>query len=301
MNRRQFLAQAAPAALGPLTAVRAAAQAAKAAGPGPKFRISLAQWSVHKAIRSRLMTNLDFPRIAREQFGIEGLEFVNTLWESPTAGYVQRLKVNMNATGTKAVLIMCDDEGYMGAVDKAERLRAADNHRKWVDITAEIGGHAIRTNMYPGRAEPRTPAEVDAFLGRCEESFHRLCEYAKGAAVNVIIENHGGISSDADVVVRLMNQVNRPNFGTLPDFGNFPPGVDKYEAVRKLMAFAKGVSLKCFQFGPDGNDTTIDLARMMKIVLDHGYRGYVGIEFEGEKSSEFEGIQSAKRFLDRLL
>jgi sugar phosphate isomerase/epimerase len=294
MNRRCFLKSSFAPALAGLTAVPAQPQAA-----GKRYRISLAQWSLHRAIESRLITNLEFPRIAREQFGIEGLEFVNGLWEAPTLDYLRRLKNNMKQTGTTGVLIMCDGEGLMGHSAKAERMKAARAHYKWVDIAAELGCHAIRTNMYPDR-NPKTPAEIDAFLGYCADSFTNLCEYARGRNINVIIENHGGISSDADVVARLMRQVNLPNFGTLPDFGNFPKEYHKYEGVRKLMPFAKGVSFKCFDFGPDGNEKTMDAGRMMKIVADAGYSGWVGIEYEGDRLTEFEGIQAAKRFLDRL-
>ncbi|MBK7930902.1 MAG: sugar phosphate isomerase/epimerase [Bryobacterales bacterium] len=295
MNRRHFLT--APA-LAPAAALLSQSQAA---AQSRKFKISLAQWSIHKAIQSRMVSNLDFPRIAREQFGIEGLEFVNALWEAPTEGYVSRLKRNMRETGTQCVLIMCDNEGFMGAVDKAERLRAADNHRKWIDITAELGGHAIRTNMYPGQKQPATPAEIDTFLGHCAESFARLCEYAKTRNINVIIENHGGVSSNPDVVVALMKKAGLANLGTLPDFGNFPKEVDKYDAVQKLMPFAKGVSMKCFDFTPAADETTIDMARMMKIVAAAGYTGWVGIEYEGRRLTEFEGIQAAKRCLEKLL
>jgi sugar phosphate isomerase/epimerase len=158
-------------------------------GGSPKFHVSLAQWSLHKAIQSRLITNLDFPRIAREHFGIEGLEFVNTLWGSPTADYIGTVRRHMHETGTKCVLIMCDAEGYMGHPEKAQRLRAADNHRRWVDISAEMGGHAIRTNMYPGDKQPSTTGEIKDFVGRCAESYTRLCEYAKASNINVIIEN----------------------------------------------------------------------------------------------------------------
>lgn len=175
-------------------------------------------------------------------------------------------------------------------------MQAAKKHYKWVEIAAELGCHAIRTNMYPDR-QPSTPAEIDSFLGCCSESFTNLCEFAKPHNISVIIENHGGISSNPDVVVRLMKKVDLPNFGTLPDFGNFPDGVDKYEAVRTLMAHAKGASFKCYDFGPDGNETKIDMHRMMKIVLDSGFNGWVGIEYEGSRLTEFEGIHAAKRFL----
>lgn len=294
MDRRHFLAAPAAAAFLAPAQIPALAQT-------KKFKISVAQWSIHKAIQSKMITNLDFPRIAREQFGIEGLEFVNQLWEAPTESYVSRLKRNMNETGTKCVLIMCDGEGFMGATDKAERLRSADNHRKWVDITAELGGHSIRTNMYPGQKQPATPAEIDAFIGNCAESFARLCEYAKGQNINVIIENHGGVSSNPDVVVALMKKAGLANLGTLPDFGNFPKEIDKYDAVQKLMPYAKGVSMKCMDFTPAADETTIDMARMMKIVSAAGYTGWVGIEYEGRRLTEFEGVQAAKRCLEKYV
>lgn len=259
-----------------------------------KFKISLAEWSLHRAIQSGKMTNLDFPKVARG-FGIEGLEFVNGLWAAPTAGYLRRLKRNMESTATKCVLTMVDDEGPMGHSSAAERQKAVHNHHKWVDYTAELGGHAIRCNMF-GEKQPATPAEIEAFLDCCADSFFKLCDYAAKQKINIIIENHGGISSNPDVLVALMKRVSLPNFGLLPDFGNFPPGVDKYESIRKMMPYAKGVSFKCHEFGPDGNDTGIDMHRMMKIVDEGGYKGYVGIEFEG-KGDEMQGVAAAKKFL----
>lgn len=290
MNRRRFLQAAAalPAAVFPVSAQNK-----------KWFRTSLAQWSLHKAIQSRMITNLDFPRVAREHFGIEGLEFVNTLWQSPTAGYLARLKKNMQTAGVSGVLIMCDDEGLMGHSDQKLRLQAAANHFKWVDYAAELGCSAIRTNMYPDKP-PVTPAEIAEFQKRCSESFNKLTEYAQGSKINVIIENHGGVSSNPDVVLPLIKMVNRSNFGTLPDFGNFPKEIDRYAAVEKLMPYAKGCSFKCLDFGPDGKDPNWDLDRLMGIVKKSGYTGWVGIEYEGERLSEFEGIAAAKRFLDRV-
>jgi len=286
-NRRQFLA----AALG--GSVAAFAQNQK------WFKVSLAEWSVHKAIRSGQLKNIDFPKLAREKFGIEGLEFVNTLWEVPTQGYIRRLKRNMESTATKCVLIMCDDEGLMGHTVKAERMKASKNHYKWVDIVAELGGHAIRVNMHSDKTA-KTPEEITSFLNCCAESFTDLSGYAKSAGMNVIIENHGGLSSDPDILVRLMKQVNLPNFGLLPDFGNFYGQIDRYEAVAKMMPYAKGVSFKCWEFGADGKETKMDMDRLMKIVKDAGYRGYVGIEYEGEKTPEYDGVAAAKKFLDTV-
>jgi L-ribulose-5-phosphate 3-epimerase len=296
-NRRNFLRHAGLAA--GLTGVSAPAAAPQSAGR--KFRISLAEWSLHRAIRSRLITNLDFPRIAREQFGIEGLEFVNQLWEAPTQSYIQRLKGIMRQTGTQGVLIMCDGEGFMGDPGREARLKAADNHRKWVDFAAELGCHSIRTNMYPGEKQPSTAAEIDAFLKRCVESFTRICEYARSQNINVIIENHGGISSNPEVVVRLMKMAGLSNLGTLPDFGNFPKEIDRYNAVKEMMPYAKGVSFKCYDFTPELKETTLDMDRLMQIAFDAGCHGWVGIEYEGNRLTEFEGVQAAERYLDTLL
>jgi sugar phosphate isomerase/epimerase len=261
------------------------------------LRISLAEWSVHRAIMGLKMTNLDFPRYARE-LGIEGLEFVNGLWGAPTQGYLARLKTAMKQTGTRCVLIMCDDEGQMGHSSKEVRRKSVDNHKKWVDYSAELGGHSIRANMHSD-VTPKTPGERETVLDYCAESFAALADYAKGAGQNVLIENHWGLSSDPDAIVALMKKVNQPNFGALPDFGNFPKEVERYEAVRKMMPYAKGVSFKCYDFGADGKETTIDMDRLMKIVQDAGYRGFVGIEYEGNRLSELEGVKAGKRFLDQ--
>ena len=281
----------------PLAAVLAPLRAQSG---GQKFRISLAEWSFHKAIFARMMTNQDFPRVAREQFGIEGLEFVNGLWEAPTAGYVKRLKKSMNDNGCKGVLVMCDDEGSMGASSKAERMKAAENHYKWADIAADLGCHSIRCNMH-GDKEAQTPAEITSLIDNCSDSFAKLCEYGKGRGINIIIENHGGASSDPDVLVRLMKKVDLPNFGVLPDFGNFYGKTDRYDALKKMMPYAKGVSFKCYDFGPDGKEQRWDMDRMMKIVSEAGYHNWVGIEYEGDKIPEFEGVQRAKRYLDNWL
>ncbi|MEO8025776.1 MAG: sugar phosphate isomerase/epimerase family protein [Bryobacteraceae bacterium] len=288
MNRRSALQSLAAAALAPL-AVSAA---------NTRFKISLAEWSIHKAIQKRTLTNLDFPKVAHD-FGIEGLEFVNQLWGAPTQSYLASLKKRMTDNGCKGVLIMCDDEGAMGHSNKAARMKAVDNHIKWLDSAAELGCHSIRVNMYPDK-EPKTPAEIDAFIGYCAESFTKLCGLAKDRGLNVIIENHGGVSSEADVLVKLMKAVNLPNFGLLPDFGNFYGKQDRFESVRKMLPYAKGVSFKCFDFGPNGKETRFDMDKMMKIVIDSKYSGYVGIEYEGDRTPEMEGIAAGKKYLDKL-
>jgi sugar phosphate isomerase/epimerase len=219
----------------------------------------------------------------------------NVMFPSPTYRYCQQLKKAAADNNVKLLLIMCDAEGDMAHRDKKERMQAAKNHHKWIDTAAVLGCHSIRCNAGHGKA-----GDPDV-IKRAAESFSALVEYGKANHINVIIENHGGFSSDPDSLVALMKAVDDPHFGTLPDFGNFPKNIDKYDAVKRLMPFAKAVSAKCYDFDDDtGLETAIDFPRMMKIVTDAGYKGYVGIEFEGRRLTEKTGIQRAKTLLQKL-
>jgi len=189
---------------------------------------------------------------------------------------------------------MVDGEGDMSHPDKAERRQAVINHRKWIDIASFLGCHAIRANA--GYVEE---GSLEERADRCAESFSSLMEYANQCGMEVTIENHGKFSSDPEWLTSVMKKVNNPRFGTLPDFGNFPPEMDKYEAVRKLMPYALAVSAKCYDFDQAGNHAAFDLGRMMEIVLAAGYHGFVGIEFEGEKNTPYEGVLACKKALEK--
>jgi len=249
----------------------AAAAAAPAAG---QDKISLASWSLVRSFRAGKWKNLDLPRLLRDELGISGLEYVNTFFENPTMGYLQRLKRNCADHGVTSVLIMVDGEGDTAALDKAERMRAAVAHRKWVDIAHFLGCHAIRCNMRGGIEDWKQDKDI---VKRAAESFGDLLNYAQGSGLNIVIENHGGASSDADVLVALMKEVNNSRFGTLPDFGNTNQGDDGYEVMRKLMPYAKGVSVKA-GWALDESHPRYDVAKMIQIAQDAGYHGYWGIE-----------------------
>jgi sugar phosphate isomerase/epimerase len=297
MDRRGFLRKTglAAASMSALPAARIAVSGAseKKEGADMKFRISLAAWSVHQAFFQNGMKMIEQPAFCKE-VGIHGLELVNTFFPSPQYGYLQEFMRAAEDNEVKILLIMCDNEGDMAHTDRNERMLAAKNHHKWVDIAQVLGCHSIRCNSGSGK-----PGETEA-VKRAAESFSELAGYAAQAGLNVIIENHGGLSSHPDELVSLFNMVDKPNFGALPDFGNFPEEVDRYEAVRKMMPFAKAVSAKCHDFGPDGNETETDYAKMMKIVLDAGYSGWVGIEYEGARLSEKEGVLACKKLLERF-
>jgi L-ribulose-5-phosphate 3-epimerase len=269
-------------------------------GGAGAFKISLAEWSLHKALFAKKINNLDFPRIAREQYGIEGVEFVNQFFKDKAhdSAYLKDLKARANDHGVTCVLIMIDDEGDMSAKEKEERDKAVMNHKKWVDAAAALGCHSIRINT----GEHYSPTDV----GAVSESCSALTEYGAKNKIGIICENHGGPSSDPSALIALMKAVNNPNFGTLPDFGNFPKSVDGkykidiYEAIARMMPFAKGVSAKSYDFDEKGNETTLDYARIMKIVTKAGYHGFVGIEYEGSRLSEPDGIKATKKLLESI-
>jgi len=283
-----------------LAAPRHAPAAKPTSASGAAFQISLAEWSLHRALFSKQLDNLDFPRVAREVYGIEGVEFVNQFFKDKAhdSAYLKELKKRANDHGVTCVLIMIDGEGDLSAPEKPKRDQAVENHKKWVDAAAALGCHSIRINT----GEHYSPTDVGAVAEACSA----LNEYGAEHKIGVICENHGGPSSDPDALVALMKAVNHPNFGTLPDFGNFPKGpdgqytIDIYDAIARMMPYAKGVSAKSYDFDEEGRETTLDYPRLLKIVTDAGYRGWVGIEYEGSRLSEPAGIRATKRLLESL-
>lgn len=262
MNRRLFLTSL-------------AAVGATIAAPVRSDRISMAAWSLNRSFfAAHRWTNLDLPRVVREEFGLGAVELVNQFFENPRLGYLQKLKRNGEQNGVDFVLIMVDGEGDMSAVSKQERLQAAVAHRKWVDAAHFLGCHAIRCNM--GGPRQNWQADHD-IVERAAESFSNLLDYSKESGINIVIENHGGASSDRNVLPKLMKTVNHPRFGTLPDFGNMNPGDDNAEVIRAILPWAKGISVKA-AWASDGTHPTFDLEGLLKLCVASGFHGYWGIE-----------------------
>jgi sugar phosphate isomerase/epimerase len=272
-----------------------------AAQKEPLFKISLAQWSLHKALFAKKIDHLDFAKTAKNEFGIDAVEYVNQFFKdkAKNESYLADMKKRALDHGVTSVLIMCDDEGDLGNSDEKARTQAVENHYKWVDAAKYLGCHSIRVNA---RSNPRL--SFDEQMKLAADGLRRLTEFAAKQEINVIVENHGGLSSNGKWLAGVMKEVNMPRCGTLPDFGNFRINrneeYDKYQGVAELMPFAKGVSAKSYDFNDQGNETAIDFRRMLKIVLDANYHGYVGIEFEGSRLSESEGIAATKKLLERV-
>jgi L-ribulose-5-phosphate 3-epimerase len=293
-SRRDFLASSLVAA-GSLAVGRGLAANPQPVPATPAlFRISLAEWSLHKTIFAGKLDNLDFPRAAREQFGIEAVEYVNQFFKDKAkdADYLADLAGRAADEGVQNLLIMCDGLGNLGDPDDNARTKAVENHHPWVEAAKRLGCHSIRVNAASkGSFEEQQKLAADGLA--------RLAEFAAQMELNVIVENHGGLSSNGTWLAGVIEQVGRPNCGTLPDFGNFGD-YDRYQGVAELMPFAKGVSAKSHDFDADGNEVRTDYRRMLKIVTDAGYRGWVGVEYEGGKLSEDEGVKATKRLLETV-
>ncbi len=270
-------------------------------GPkGPRFKISLAEWSLHRALGGKMLDNLEFPVKAKRDFGITAVEYVSTFFKDYVTDqkYLAELKRITDYHGVTNLLIMVDGEGDLGDPTDEGRFNVAKNHVKWVDAAQFLGCHSIRVNA-GGEGTPEVHA-ANVVLG-----LTRLCEYGQTKGINILVENHGGDSSDGAWLSKVIRSVKMPNIGTLPDFGNFriseTKEYDRYKGIAELMPYAKGVSAKSYHFDKDGNETTIDFARMMSIVKKSGYRGYIDIEYEGDTYTEEEGIMLTKKLLERLI
>ena len=277
------------------------------------FEVGLAQWSLNRALKSGQIDNLDFVQIAKEKYNINVVEYVNQFFfdKANDTSYLSEMMTRSNDYGVTNYLIMIDDEGYLGDSDKNKRIKAIENHKKWVEAAKFLGCEHIRVNAH-GTASSE---EVSGFA---TESLSQLGEFAKSFGINIIVENHGGYSSNAKWLVNVIKNTGMDNVGTLPDFGNFcirskPTELtdwgssvggcleeyDKYLGVKEMMPYARSVSAKTHNFDSNGNSVETDYYKMLKIINDFGYKGYISIEYEGEEYSEHEGILLTKQLLEK--
>lgn len=291
----------------------------------PLYKISLAEWSINRPLFGGQLQHLDFAKIAKS-VGIDAIEYVNQFFKdkSKDTAYLREMNARARGEGVTQVLIMCDGEGNLGDPDAAKRQTAVENHYNWVEAARFLGCHTVRVNGYSSG----TPDEQMKLVA---DGMRKLIEFADPHEINVVIENHGGLSSNARWLVQTIRMVNHPRAGTLPDFGNFrikgPPtprlrrdlaeapeakagpgrgnpddtveSYDSYAGVAELMPLAKGVSVKPQVWDFKGNSSDIDLLRMMKIVVDAGYRGHAGIE-HGPDGRELEGVIELRQQLETV-
>jgi len=263
------------------------------------FKISLAEWSLHRMLFSGKLDHLDFCLFAKKQFDINAVEYVNSFFfdKAEDVGYLKEMKKRANDMGVSSLLIMCDNEGALGDPDKKARNKAVENHYKWMEAARYLGCHSIRVNA-------RSEGNYLDQIALAADGLRKLTEYGEKIEINTIVENHGGLSSNGKWLVSVMNEVNHPMCGTLPDFGNFKikdeEWYDRYLGVKELMPFAKAVSAKSHSFDNKGNEIHTDFNKMVDIVLSAGYSGHIGIEYEGSELDEIDGILMTKNLLERV-
>lgn len=294
-NRRDFITKASVATLS-LTAIAQFANALSL--KKPFFEISLAQWSLYRSLFGKKLTNLDFPAKAKKEYGIDIVEYVSVFFDKKETdkNYLKELRNRTDDLGVRNHLIMVDGEGDLGDPSAIARQKSVENHYKWVDAAKYLGCKTIRVNAGGnGTKEVVAEAAVDGLI--------KLTTFAKSQNINVIVENHGSYSSDGKWLANIMKKVNNPYCGTLPDFGNFKISdtevYDMYLGVQELLPFAKGISAKTFNFNKNGEETKIDYHRMFDMIKKSGWKGIVGIEYEGE-GPESEGILLTKKLLEKV-
>ncbi len=307
LTRRQAIQYAGATAAfvlgsGPLAPLGFGASRRMSCAAEPK--ISLAQWSLHKLLYAGELAHLDFAAEARTM-GFGAVEYVNSFFKDKATDEAFLKEMNTRATdaNVKQLLIMCDGEGNLGDADDAARTRAVENHRKWLDAAKTLGCHSIRVNA-------ASSGTWDEQRDRAADGLRRLCDLADPLDLFVIVENHGGLSSNGKWLSEVMRTADHPRIGTLPDFGNFcmdwsrsdqpDAWYDRYQGVTELMPFAKAVSAKSHDFDEQGNETKTDYAKMLRIVRDAGYTGWIGVEYEGGNLSPREGSLATKKLIERV-
>ena len=263
------------------------------------FKISLAEWSLHRALYSGNLDHLDFASVAKNDFNLDAVEYVNSFFfdKAKNKTYLGEMKTRASDLGVNSLLIMCDNEGDLGDPDNMKRKIAIENHHKWVEAAKYLGCHSIRVNA-------RSEGSYEDQINLASEGLRKLTEFGEELGISIIVENHGGLSSDGKWLSAVMRKVDHPLCGTLPDFGNFKikdnQWYDRYLGVKELMPYAKAVSAKSHDFDSNGNEIHTDYFKMMDIIIKENYSGYVGIEYEGQSSNEMEGIRLTKILLEKI-
>ena len=284
-------------------------KATKTENLNPEIKFSLAQWSYNRELFDGKMNTFDFIKEAKS-LGFDGVEYVNQFFKEKVDDfeYLDSLKQISSASGITNVMIMIDREGDLGDSDEGKRKDAVDNHKKWVDAAAYIDCNFIRVNAHgDGTAEEMKNA--------CSESIIRLADYAANKDIHILIENHGGFSSDASWLLALLDQINHKNVSLLADFDNWcieredgklwgSPCIKEYDrqkGMRELLPHSKGISIKSFDFDKDGYESKMDYPALFKIMKQSKYNDFFAIEYEGHNLDSRTGVQKTKALADKMI
>ena len=294
LSRRHWLAAALSGGMGWLLDQPLLVSSWADESPKALYKISCTEYSLHRMLAAGKLNNLNFAPFVAKEFGLNAVEYWNAPFKNKAEDrtYLREMRSRADGAGVRGTVILVDGEGHLGDPNAALRSKAVDRHKKWIRCAKELGCHSIRVNAH-------SEGTYDEQLALAADGLGQLSEFAAPSGINVLVENHGGLSSNGSWLAAVMRRVDLANCGTLPDFGNFG-SYDRYRGVRELMPFAKCVSAKSHRFDAPGNETGTDYMRMMQIVIEAGYHGYVGIEYEGSRLDEVAGVRATQRLLERV-
>lgn len=267
----------------------------------PKPKYSLAQWSINRDLFSGEMSTIDFVYAAGEM-GFEGVEYVNQFFidKAEDFEFLDSLNAAAEEAGVKNLMIQLDHTGNLCASDETERNKAVETAKKWVDAAKYLNAPAVRVNAHGD-------GSADEMKTQCMDGIGRLAEYANTQGIQVLIENHGGVSSRGDWLADLVSSLSDKEVGSLADFHNWcyetvDGGLwgecrneyDYYKGFAELIGSAKGVSVKAMHFDSTGNEPNLNFHKFFKIMKEGGYDGYLGVEYEGNDLPSREGILKTK-------
>ncbi|MDP9380017.1 MAG: sugar phosphate isomerase/epimerase [Chloroflexota bacterium] len=226
----------------------------------------------------------EFPRYVKETFGVDAVEVCEIHIPRPDAARLDQLKESLQSSDVRVVNVPID-VGDISQPDATKREHDLKLIEFWLDVAAYLGSPAARVNSGSGNLESAI------------ESYQRLARYGEQVGVRLVLENHGGLSADLGNIQRMLESV-PSNFGTSPDFGNFPEE-KRYDGLALMVPRAAVVHAKTYDFNAAGEFHNFDFARCLSIVRDSGFDGYLSVEFEG-KGDQPQGVRQTIDLIRRL-
>ncbi len=294
LNRRRWITTSMYGSIGCLLNQKLSVSSWADETPAAPYKISCTEYSLHRMLASGKLDNLNFAPFVAKEFGLDAVEYWNAPFKNKAKdkSYLKEMRSRADDAGVRGTVILVDGEGHLGDPDATQRRESVDRHKKWIQCAKELDCHSIRVNAH-------SKGTYEEQLALAADGLGQLAEFSLPYGINVLVENHGGLSSDGGWLAAVMRRVGLENCGTLPDFGNFG-SYDRYRGVQELMPYAKCVSAKSHKFDSAGNETGTDYLKMMRIVTEAGYHGYVGIEYEGSSLDEVAGVRATQRLLERV-
>lgn len=289
-------------------------------------RISLSQWSFHRAILGSSMEDYatftkllhskpervlqghldsrDILNIANS-LGIKKVDLVNVLFfgHAMDKPWLNEFIAKAKSFNTSFQVLMCDQAGNLGASSQLARKQSINAHIVWLETAVYLGCKQLRVNAIGD-------GSYLSQLRQCADSLSKLGAIAESMGIELLVENHGYASNNGAWLAMLIEETNHDNVKVFADFDNFFMGgwdlsperrYDRIQGLLDLAPFTAGVSAKSHDFGALGDETTIDFRKCIAIFEENGFDGLYSAEYEGDRISELEGAISTVRLTSSIL